>query len=70
MFPVQDSDLVPPQLPPKGIRRRQPISKVKNVIITLRLIYKSSMFTPDESLMIDEGALFALRNMQNVSAPA
>lgn len=37
-FPVQDSDrsadLVPPELPPKGIRRRKPISKVKNIIKT------------------------------------
>uniref|UniRef100_H3CM25 Mitogen-activated protein kinase kinase kinase kinase n=1 Tax=Tetraodon nigroviridis TaxID=99883 RepID=H3CM25_TETNG len=35
-FPVQDSDrsaaLVPPELPPKGIRRRQPMSKAQSSV--------------------------------------
>lgn len=69
-FPVQDSDrsadLIPPELPPKGIRRRQPISKVKNIIITWRRIYKSAALIA-ENWGRDS---FALRNLQNVSAPA
>lgn len=44
-FPVQDSDraaeLVPPELPPKGLRRRQPIAKVKNILVTPSLGFKS-----------------------------